>query len=66
MRDREGRQQRREERSQRTADDGPTPHNTGPRKTTTDADKVRAAYVKRERRKIARLENAERRREGKR
>lgn len=66
MRDREGRRRRREERSARSVENGPTPRNTGPKKTTTDADKVRAAHVKRERRKIQRLENAERQRERKR
>lgn len=66
MRDREGRARRRVERSARRAEEGPTPHNTGPKKTTTDVDKVTAAHAKRERRALRNMENAQRAREGKR
>lgn len=54
----------REERSARTAAQGPTPRNTGPRKTSTDVHAVKKANAKRARRRLRRLEEAQRRREG--
>lgn len=64
--ERERRRKRREERSARSAAEGPTPHNTGPKKKTTDVARVKAAHLKRKRKAERRLENTERAREGRR
>lgn len=51
----EARRARRAERSARTDAVGPTPRNIGPKPTTTDAAKVKAAHDKRERRRVRRM-----------
>lgn len=63
--EREARAKRREERSARSDAVGPTPRMIGEKRTTTDADVVKAAYAKRVRKAKLRLENRVRTREGK-
>lgn len=60
----EARAKRRPERSARSDAVGPTPRNIGAKRTTTDAEVVKAAYDKRKRKAEARLENSVRAREG--
>ena len=60
----EARNERRRQRSERTAAVGPTPRNTGKKKGKTDADKVKLAHAKRMRRAERNLEQMARAREG--
>lgn len=64
MRDPEGRAKRRAARSARTAEEGPSPHNLGKKKTTTDVEKVSKAEAKRRARRLRNLERAQRARDG--
>lgn len=57
---------RRAERRARSEANGPTPHKGRAKRTTTDADRVKAAHDKRERRRMRRFKDSARTLGGKR